>query len=61
MKEIKLKLSDGAFRAIRENCYASGLAGSDSLPVHAWVKVIEAITDEESEYTLQLKSEVDDK
>ena len=57
MKEIKLKLSDEAFRTLKEYAYASGLAGTDGPLVYAWVKVIDSILEGKTEVELKTRKE----
>ena len=56
-REIKLTISEEAFRIIKDNCYAGGLAGNDGPLTHAWVKVIDAIMDGQTELELRTKKE----
>jgi len=56
-KEIKLTISEEAFRIIKDNCYAGGLAGNDGPLTHAWVKIIDAIIDGKTEVDLKTKKE----
>ena len=55
--ELKLKLSKGALRTIREQAYCAGLACNDGPLVHAWVKVIDAFDEGRSECEISLKEE----